>query len=248
MDDQIAANLESVRRRIAAACQRSGRSTAEITLVAVTKTVSAEAIRSACQLGVTDMGENRVQEARDKMPLLRDLPLRWHMIGHLQSNKAGQAVDLFQCVHSVDSVEIAEHLSRRAAGRGRKLAVLLEINIAAEESKFGFRVASRLSLQDALVAGEGGADRLLAAVQRIANLPGLDVQGLMTVAPLAPNPEPARPHFRNLRLLRDQLLHALPQRAWPHLSMGMSDDFEVAIEEGATIIRLGRAIFGPRPG
>ena len=238
MDDRdgadIARNLECVRQRVAAACLRCGREKDEVTLIAVTKTVPAGRVRLACALGLTDVGENRVQEAREKMPSLSDLSLRWHMIGHLQSNKVGQVADSFHFVQSVDSVEIAVHLSRRMQGKGGALlAVLLEVNIGAEPSKSGF------------VVGDGAREAFLAAVGQIVRLPGLDVQGLMTVAPIATEPEQARPYFRQLRLLRDHLRSVWPQRTWS-LSMGMSDDFEVAIEEGATMVRLGRAIFGPR--
>ncbi len=230
----IARNLERVHQRIAAACLRCGREQGEVTLIAVTKTVPAEHVRLACALGLTDVGENRVQEAREKMPSLSDLALRWHMIGHLQSNKAGQVADHFQFVQSVDSVEIAVHLSRRMQGKGGAvLPVLLEVNIGAEPSKSGF------------IVGNGAREAFMAAVEQIVRLPGLDVQGLMTVAPIEAEAEQVRPYFRQLRLLRDHLRSVWPQRAWS-LSMGMSDDFEVAIEEGATMVRLGRAIFGPR--
>jgi hypothetical protein len=228
MADDIAANLAGVRQRVAAACQRCGRAVDAVTLVAVTKTVPAERIRTACTLGVTDIGENRVQEAQEKREGLGDLPLRWHMIGHLQSNKARLAADLFSLIHSVDSVALAEQLSRRADAAGRRLAVLLEVNAGEEESKFGFR-----------------SDLAPSAIA-IAALPGLDVQGLMTVAPITAAPEHARPFFQRLRRQRDELRVVVPTLAWQHLSMGMTDDFEIAIEEGATIIRLGRAIFGAR--
>ena len=236
MDEDIARNIEQVQQRIAAACRCVGRSPTAVTLVAVTKTVPPERIRAAWDLGIRHFGENRVQEARAKMPLLRDLPIVWHMVGHLQSNKAGQAADLFDMIESVDSVALAERLSRRVAGQGRSLPILLEVNVGAEQSKFGFSVR------------EGESDTFLAAVEQIVALPGLDVQGLMTVAPIVADPELVRPHFRRLRTLLQELRQRWPQRSWLHLSMGMTDDYEVALEEGATIIRLGRAIFGPRPG
>lgn len=234
-DEQIAHNLAAVRQQMAAACQRAGRAPGDVLLVAVTKTVPAEAVRAAWRLGVTDFGENRVQEARQKVADLRDLPLVWHMIGHVQSNKAGQAVELFQMIHSIDSVELARQVGARAARAGRTMPALLEVNVSGEESKFGFRVT----------AEEQGA--FLAAVREIVAAPGIDVQGLMTVAPMAANPELARPHFGRLHELQGELRAAIPDCSWRHLSMGMSDDFVIAIEEGATIIRLGRAIFGPRP-
>jgi hypothetical protein len=233
---QIDRNLAGIRQRIATACRRAARTPAAVTLIAVTKTTPAERVRLACTLGLTDVGENRVQEARDKMPLLADLPLRWHMIGHLQSNKAGLAADMFQVVQSVDSIEVARRLSQRVEAKGaRPLPVLLEINIGAEETKAGFMV------------GDATMPVFEDALDQIIRLPGLDVQGLMTVAPIVAEAEHARPYFLQMRLLRDHLRSLWPQRSWAHLSMGMSDDFEVAIEEGATMIRLGRAIFGPRP-
>ena len=243
MADDIAANLENVRRRIEAACQRSGRQPGDVTIIAVTKTAPPERVRAAYALGLADFGENRVQEAREKLATLSDLTARWHMIGHLQSNKAGQAADLFSMVHSVDSVEIAERLSRRVQARGGVLPVLLEVNIGGEAAKSGF----------APPGDEAAWTEFLAAVRRISALPGLDVQGLMTVAPLVSDPALARPCFHDMRMLQDRLRReasrsSMPQRSWPHLSMGMTDDFEVAIEEGATMVRLGRALFGPRPG
>jgi len=235
MSNDIVTNLEHVRQRIAAACRRANRSPEEITLVAVTKTVAPERIRIAWEAGVRDFGENRVQEAAEKIPLLHDLAPRWHMIGHVQSNKAKPVVDLFAMVQSVDSAEIAERLNRRALVVGRTLPILLEMNVGQEASKFGFDVSP------------AEWDHTSAAIGSIVALPCLSVQGLMTVAPIATSPEQARPYFRKLRLLRDRLRSLWPQVSWVHLSMGMSDDFEVAIEEGATIVRLGRAIFGPRP-
>lgn len=235
MQDSITVNLAHVRERIAAACAHSGRSATDVTLVAVTKTVAADVVRSAWQAGVRAVGENRVQEAREKAPLLSDLDVQWHMIGHLQGNKAGQALELFQMIHSVDSVALAERLSRLLSGQGRVMPVLLEVNIAGEAAKSGFRLMT------------GGEAAFYAAVETILHLPGLDVQGLMTVGPALPDPDDVRPHFARLRLLRDALRARFPQQTWPHLSMGMTDDFEAAICEGATIVRLGRAIFGPRP-
>jgi PLP dependent protein len=234
-DEQIADNVSSVRQRMADACRRAGRAPGEVLLVAVTKTVPADALRSAWSLGSRDFGENRVQEARVKMAELRDLPIFWHMIGHLQGNKAGQAVDMFQMIQSIDSVDLARQVSARAVRHARLTPVLLEVNVSAEESKSGFRATA------------GGTDAFVAAAREIASLPGMDVWGLMTVAPMVSDPEMVRPHFRRLRDLRDELRTGVPGCAWRHLSMGMSDDFEVAIEEGATIVRLGRAIFGPRP-
>jgi pyridoxal phosphate enzyme (YggS family) len=237
MDEDIAANLESVRQRLEAACRRIGRRAGDVSIIAVTKTVSPERVRAAYELGLADFGENRVQEAREKLPALRDLPLRWHMIGHLQRNKAKQAVELFSMVQSVDSVEIAEHLDRYMQARGGVLPVLLEINIGGEAAKSGF----------ARPDNDPRWSEFLAAVGRITALAGLDVRGLMTVAPLLSDPELARPYFHDMLMLRERLRREAPQVAWAHLSMGMTDDFEVAVEEGATMVRLGRALFGPRP-
>ncbi len=233
MRERIADNLARVRQRIEAACRRAGRSPDEISLVAVTKNVSTDAIRVAAELGLTDFGENRVQEARDKIPFLRDLPIRWHLVGHLQSNKARLALELFHIVHSVDSVDIAAHLSRRLPSQ-RILPVLLEVNVAGEQTKYGFRRG---------LPAEREWQGFFEALDQILALPGLDVVGLMTVAPIVSHPTEVRPVFRALRELRDQLRESFPTCPWTHLSMGMTDDFEVAIEEGATILRLGRAIF-----
>ena len=217
----IVEDLARVRERIADACRRAGRSPEEVTLVGVSKGVPAEAVAEACAAGLEDVGENRVQEAAGKIEALAVLGVRprWHLIGHLQTNKAKTATTLFAILHSVDSVRLAEALSRRAQ---QLLPILLEVNVAQEASKFGFdqtEVASALSA--------------------FAELPRLDVRGLMTIAPITDRPETVRPVFRRLRELRDA--HGLAE-----LSMGMTDDFEIAIEEGATMVRVGRAIFGPR--
>lgn len=221
-------NLRSVRERVAAACERAGRSPDEVTVVGVSKTFPATLVVEACRAGLTDIGENRVQEAAAKIPAVEALGSRprWHLVGHLQTNKVKTALGLFDIIHSVDSVRLAEFISRQAASlpvrQAGPLPILLEVNVAGETSKFGLRPE------------ETGR-----ALEQMARLPGLAVQGLMTVAPLVDDPEEVRPVFRELRRLRDALgLH--------HLSMGMTDDFEVAIEEGATMVRIGRAIFGPR--
>jgi hypothetical protein len=213
---------------VAAACERAGRSPDEVTVVGVSKTFPATLVVEACRAGLTDIGENRVQEAAAKIPAVEALGSRprWHLVGHLQTNKVKTALGLFDIIHSVDSVRLAEFISRQAASlpvrQAGPLPILLEVNVAGETSKFGLRPE------------ETGR-----ALEQMARLPGLAVQGLMTVAPLVDDPEEVRPVFRELRRLRDALgLH--------HLSMGMTDDFEVAIEEGATMVRIGRAIFGPR--
>jgi len=215
----IAERVAHVRQRVERAAERAGRSPADITIVAVSKSVSPQAIEEAVAAGIAHVGENRVQEAAAKIPGLRGLPVTWHLVGHLQTNKAKTALELFDIIHSVDSLHLAEALSHRSQ---RPLPVLLEVNVAGEASKFGFP-----------------PDEVAAAAQAVARLPNLDLRGLMTVAPLASDPEAARPVFRELRRLRDALGLA-------ELSMGMSDDFEVAIEEGATLVRIGRAIFSER--
>ncbi len=216
---KIAGNLREVERRIAAAAERAGRSPEEVTLVAVTKGLPPEAIRAAVDAGIEHIGENRVQEARPKVEWLSALGLRptWHMVGHLQRNKAKTAVEVFDIIHSVDSIRLAETLNAVAAST---LPVLLQVNVSGEATKGGFSAAE-----------------LPASVADTVRLPNLAVQGLMTIAPLTSDPEQARPVFRRLRELRDSL-------GLEYLSMGMTDDFEVAIEEGATMVRIGRAIFG----
>ncbi len=243
----LSENMEAVRARIAAATTRSGRAPGAVTLVAVTKTFGPERVDAAYRLGVRDFGENKVQEARQKLADIAadqtlSAPLReraargpghgdvrWHMVGHLQSNKAKLAVSLFDVVQSVDSLELAELLNRLALNSGAILPVLLEVNVSHEASKSGFDVAE-----------------LWSVFESILGLPALNVRGLMTIAPLADDPEKARPVFRATRELRDELESRYPGACLPELSMGMTDDFEVAIEEGATIVRVGRAIFGQR--
>lgn len=217
----IEANVREVHRRIARACERSHRLPGEITLVVVTKEVGISAIRAAFECGIRDFGENRVQEAENKIAQLSDLKpeVTWHMVGHLQSNKAKTAIELFDIIHSVDSIKLAEILSRRLE---KTLTVLLQVNVSGEATKGGFAI------------NEVGA-----AVEEIRQLPNLKVLGLMTIAPLVADIEETRPVFRKLRELRDSL-------GLEHLSMGMTDDFEVAVEEGATMLRIGRAIFGDR--
>lgn len=229
----LRARAQDVRARIAGAAIRSGRSPADVLIVAVTKTVPAAVLREAFALGFTTFGENRVQEARDKRVALDDLPARWELIGRLQTNKVARAVELFARVQSVDSLRLAEELDRRAGEHGVVLPVLLEVNVAGEASKAGFAVAD-----------------LAAAAAAIARLPHLRPEGLMTVAPLGERAEDAHPVFRELSRLRETLRKQVPcgpDGGWPELSMGMSDDFEIAVEEGATVVRIGRALFGERP-
>lgn len=243
-DSALAERTLAVRERIARAARRANRAADSVTLVAVTKTVPLERILAAAKLGLSVFGENRIQEAQEKRErlaalaahdasvadLIRDL--RWDLIGHLQTNKAGRAVELFDRVQSVDSARVAEALNTRAAALGRKLPILLEVNVGGEASKSGF-----------------APDEVLHAARSIANLPALSLGGLMTVAPIVAQQEDARPIFRQLRELRERLREAVPQgeSGWADLSMGMSDDFEIAIEEGATLVRIGRSLFGDRP-
>ncbi len=244
--ERLRKNLEQVRERIAAAAERAGRSAGEITLVAVSKTHPPEAVVAALDLGVRHFGENRVEEGNPKIEAVRALltseapahagnggvrpdPV-WHMIGHVQSRKARDVIaGGYALVHSVDRVKLARRLSRFALEAGRVQEILLEVNVSGEATKFGF-----------------DPEALIPAVEEIATLPGLRVRGLMTMAPIVADPEDARPVFTALRTLRDEMACRFPELDWHHLSMGMTDDFEVAIEEGATIVRIGRAIFGPR--
>ena len=228
METDIAANINKIKQRIAVAAVRVGRDPHSIKLMAVTKTVPPERILKAIEAGVTLLGENYVQEAKDKIALIGD-SARWHMIGHLQTNKAKYAVKLFDCVHSVDRLELAQELDKRAGQINRKLNVLIEVN-SGEESKSGIEKTQALEL-----------------VRQVAHLPNLAVRGLMTMAPYSDNPEDSRLYFKALHDLRDDVCRAgIANIQMDELSMGMTDDFEVAIEEGATIIRIGRAIFGKR--
>jgi PLP dependent protein len=224
----LEANIASITGRIQAACARAGREPGSVTLVAVTKGQPPEAVSAAAALGLTLFGENKVQEAKAKIPQCPSR-LRWHMIGHLQTNKCREAVELFEMVQSVDSLRVAEELNKRAERAAKRLPVLLEVNAVGEASKFGCR-----------------PEQLLADLGAINALPRLEIHGLMTVPPWAPDPETVRPVFRQMRELKgrcEQLLGA----PLPHLSMGMTGDFEVAIEEGATLVRVGTALFGARP-
>ncbi len=226
--DAIAANLEEIRSRLTAAAERAGRDPASVRLVAVSKTYPAEAVGAAASTGQRIFGESRVQEAREKIPACPS-DLEWHFIGHLQKNKVRQALPLFPFFHSIDSAALAGAIDRIAGETGAKAQGLLEVNISGEESKHGFT-----------------PDELRAQFPALAKLPHLRIRGLMTMAPYSNNPEDARPVFRKLRELRDELQSA-HQHPLPELSMGMSGDFEPAIEEGATLVRVGSSIFGARP-
>ena len=230
----LAGNLVAVQARIAAAAARAGRDLSEITLVAVSKTHPPETIAEAYAAGLRHFGENRVQEGAQKVGALRArLPqARWHLIGHLQRNKARDAAEYFDVIHSLDSLRLAEALETRCAVAGKVLSVLVEVNIGGETGKSGYAA--------------DGSDAWFQECERMRALPHLRLEGLMAMAPYAVDPEQARPCFARLRALRDALA-ARTGAALPHLSMGMSGDFEVAIEEGATVVRVGSAIFGPRP-
>ncbi len=229
---RIALRLAEVRERISEACRRAGRDAGEVGIVAVTKSFPAEVVRAAVAAGLRDIGENRVQEARDKRVLLGNLAgVRWHLVGHLQKNKAGLALTLFDRIHSVDDPELARVLERRAAILRRTVPIFLEVNVGEEATKFGFPPHEEV---------------LFRAVEEILPMPHLRLEGLMTVAPIAPDPEQVRPIFARLRDLREKLRERFPEAPWTHLSMGMSDDYVVAVEEGATLVRLGRALFGER--
>ena len=224
----LAENLASIQQRIAASCARSGRDPSSVALLAVSKGMPPEVVRAAADAGLTLFGENKVQEAKAKIPLCPGR-LRWHLIGHLQSNKCRDAVHFFEMIHSVDSVALAEEIQKFADKQAKTMRVLLEVNLAGEASKFGFR-----------------PEAVVEALGLINALPKVEIHGLMTIAPWTQEPEKVRPVFRNLRELKTRCEDALGAPL-PHLSMGMSADFEVAIEEGATIVRLGTSLFGARP-
>lgn len=230
--EAVRENLARIRERIAAAAHQAGRQSAEIALIGVSKTHPAEAIRAAYVAGLRDFGENRVQEWEGKRGRLGDLAdAKWHLIGHLQSNKAARAAGLFHCVDSVDDSALAQRLDRARSetGGGSKLRVLLEVRVADEDTKSGVNAAD-----------------LPALAEKVTSLPSLHLSGLMCIPPFLEDAAQVRPYFRRLRQLRDQLATQLGLPL-PVLSMGMSHDFEVAIEEGATEVRVGTALFGQRP-
>lgn len=229
--ERLSRNLTRVRSRMQTACERASRSVDAVTLVAVTKTVGLEEARTLATLGVADLGENRVQELVRKTSSLAELPVRWHMIGHLQRNKVKKLLPSSTIVHSLESSDLADVLSRRAAALGIEVDVLIEVNVSGEEQKYG-------------VAPEEAAT----LAEKVAALPALKLRGLMTMAPFlgAGGPETAeelRPLFAGLRELARTLARNLPEGAMSELSMGMTQDFEVAIEEGATMVRIGSALF-----
>jgi pyridoxal phosphate enzyme (YggS family) len=224
-------NLSLVRDRIGRAAARAGRQASDITLVAVTKTVPAGAIIEGIAAGITVIGENRVQEARQKYPAI-GARTQWHLIGHLQSNKAGKAVELFSLIHSVDSVPLAVELGRRAHSLGKVQDILVEVNTSGEGQKFGIAP---------------GTGTVIKVINDIHEIPGIKVLGLMTVGPLTGDQDRIRQAFRTLKGLFDRVRsEKIPNVEMRHLSMGMSGDFEAAVEEGSTMVRIGSAIFGPR--
>jgi hypothetical protein len=226
----IRENVARVEERLVAACRRSGRRREDVRLVAIAKTHPPELIRAAFDAGLRDFGENRVQEAKAKRPGLADLTATWHLVGHLQTNKARAARELFHWVHSVDSLRLAEKLAEATPLGGERLVVLIEVNLGEEASKAGVSASEALEL-----------------AERMGQVRMLELRGLMVIPPFLPHPEAVRPYFRQLRTLAQEIAaRNLPNVSMRELSMGMSHDFEVAVEEGATIVRVGTAIFGAR--
>ncbi|MDQ6809454.1 MAG: YggS family pyridoxal phosphate-dependent enzyme [Verrucomicrobiota bacterium] len=226
--DDVAANLERIRAEVAVAAAKSGRSADHIELIAVSKTHATDHVRLAFDAGQELFGESKVQEARAKIPLLPSAA-RWHFIGHLQKNKIRHALPLFEMIHSIDSLALAEEVNRIADETGARPRVLLEVNVSGEGSKHGF-----------------APDVLRREMERLLALPRISIEGLMTIPPFAVEPEPSRKYFVSLRELRDSVEREYAAKL-SELSMGMSDDFAIAIEEGATLVRVGTAIFGKRP-
>jgi pyridoxal phosphate enzyme (YggS family) len=224
----IRENVQKIKERIERACERVGRDPRKVLILAASKTRTPEEIREVFEAGIKLFGENRVQEARNKIPLLSDFSIEWHMIGHLQKNKVKYAVNLFDVVESLDSKELADELEKRLSGIEKKMRVFIEVKLSPEETKHGCSPKEVLEL-----------------VRYVLNLEHLKLEGLMTVPPYFEDPELVRPYFRKLREIKDEFEDSLGIN-FPHLSMGMSHDFEVAVEEGATIVRIGTAIFGPR--
>ncbi len=223
----IAANIAAIRTRMAAACDRSGRAPGQVKLLAVSKGQPVAAIEEAAQSGLLVFAESKVQEARAKIPLCNG-SLGWHMIGHLQTNKCRDAVQLFSMIQSVDSLHLAEEINRRCEQAARTMPILLEVNVAGEASKYGYAPAG-----------------LLDEIEAINDLPRIEIHGLMTIAPYAASPEKARPFFRQLRELKQECEGRLGAPLG-ELSMGMTGDYEVAIEEGSTMVRVGTGLFGTR--
>ncbi len=232
---QVQEQMNEVQERVEAAARRSSRDIDTIRIVGVTKTHPYNVVRAAHKAGLRLIGENRVEEALPKKAASQDLAdLEWHMIGHIQSRKSKSVVDIFDAVHSVDRIKIADRLNRDAESAGLRLPILLECNVSGEASKWGWQLTEKESWPE-----------IVDEFTRIQKLENLEVRGLMTMAPMVADPERVRPIFEKLRLLRDYLQNAVPGD-WAELSMGMTEDYTVAVEEGATLLRIGRAIFGPR--
>ena len=230
MEDVLQERLARVEERIRNAAQACRRPADAVRLIAVSKTIPAEIVQQAIEAGVSDLGENYIQEAREKIDSLARFPVNWHFIGHLQSNKAKYAVRMFDLIHSVDSLKLAKELDRHARLNDKIQSVLVQVNVAKEESKSGIYVEDTLRL-----------------VTEISRLENIAVKGLMTMPPIFNAPEKVRPYFAELRRLRDKIkAEAIPNVAMDELSMGMTGDFEAAIAEGATMVRIGTAIFGDR--
>ena len=230
MTDDLAGRLASVRERIASALARSGRPAEAVTIVAVTKTYPAAAVIAAREAGLTDVGENRVQELAEKVEAVGRDAVVWHLIGHLQRNKARRALPNFDLLHSLDSTRLAKELSDGAAASGRTVRALVQVNASREETKSGFEL-----------------EELVAALGEICALPALRVEGLMTMAPLTDDEAVIRRSFAATRQARDDAARQIPGFRGGHLSMGMSNDYEIAVEEGSTLVRLGTVLFGARP-
>jgi pyridoxal phosphate enzyme (YggS family) len=240
MRRKLSDNLKRVRERIASACDRRGRRVEDVRLVAVTKTVEVDVIRAVMEMGITDLGESRVQELVKRAGMIDEhlsrkrvmnepapAEPRWHMVGHLQRNKVRAVLPWVDMIHSLDTLRLAEEISAEAARQGRTVPLLIEVNVSGEKTKYGIAV--------------GAVPHFIA---NISNLPGISIVGLMTMAPLSENPEDARPYFARLReVFEDVRAEGLAGKAFRELSMGMSNDFEVAIEEGATMVRVGTALF-----
>lgn len=227
--DQLVENVQRVRESVAAAARRAGRAPEDVGIVAVAKAFPAERVAAAYRAGLRQFGENRVQEAAEKIPQL-PFDCEWHLVGHLQSNKARRALELFHVLQSVHSLELAERLSGIAGKLGLTARLLLQVNVAATPTQSGL-----------------APDRVVDTAAAAAHLPHVRWEGLMAIAPEVTDPEAVRPYFARLAALRSQVAASVPQHDWAHLSMGMTNDYTVAIEEGATLVRIGRAIFGERP-
>lgn len=227
MEEDFASRLDAIRRTIAESCAKASRNPDEVEIIAVTKTHGPDAVRLAWEAGISTIGENKVQEAAAKIPLCQSGP-EWHLIGHLQKNKVRHALSLFSAIHSVDSLELLQAIERISDEEGHSPRILLETNVSGESSKFGIKPSALPEIVEASL-----------------NCRRITLEGFMTMAPFSPNPEDSRPHFARLRMLRDEMEKRFGA-SFPVLSMGMSGDYAVAVEEGATCVRIGTALFGAR--